>query len=156
MPQVISFHYTLTSTEGEVLDSSTGKPAFSFLTGSRQIIPGLEKEMILLKKGDKKKISVVAAEAYGQQNPELVVKVSPKDLPAQNIQVGDRFKGGAEEHAPIFRVIEITDQEITLDANHPMAGKDLHFDVEITDVRDASEEELQHGHAHDPHSGHHH
>jgi FKBP-type peptidyl-prolyl cis-trans isomerase SlyD len=146
--RVISFHYTLTNRSGEVLDSSKGEKPFAFIEGSGHIVPGLEKQMIGLKIGDKQKIQVQAAEAYGDRIQELVVKVSRKQLPAQTLKKGDRFRGGEGHDARIFTVLEVTDTEATLDGNHPLAGEDLTFDVELMDIRSATPEELDHGHIH--------
>ncbi len=158
MARVISFHYILTDGEGRTLDSSKGGEAFSFMEGARQIIPGLEREVLELAPGTKKKISVAAQDAYGVKQEGLVVTVAKNQLPAgQDIQVGDRFRGGAEEDAPIYTVTEVQGEEVTLDANHPLAGLDLVFDIEITNVREATDEEKAHGHAHGPDGhGHHH
>lgn len=152
--QVISFHYTLTSRAGEQLDFSRGQEPFSFLTEKKQIIPGLEKELLGMKPGDKRQIAVAAKEAYGSRRDELVVRVPREKLPGSEVKVGDRFRGGPEDDAPVFRVSEISESEATLDANHPLAGVDLVFDVEIVATRAATPEEIQHGHAHDGH-GHH-
>jgi FKBP-type peptidyl-prolyl cis-trans isomerase SlyD len=152
--QVVSFHYKLTNHEGIVLDSSEGAEPFSFFVGAKQIIPGLEKEVIQLQVGDKKQIHVASNEAYGQRNDELVLKSPVEKLPAENVKVGDQFRGGDGPDSRVFTVIDIADGEATLDGNHPLAGADLIFDVEIIDIRTASEEEVQHGHAHGK-GGHH-
>lgn len=157
MKKVISFHYTLTDSAGKTLDTSAGGDPFSFMEGVSQIIPGLEREVLDLAAGTKKKIAVAAADAYGLKNDSLVVTVPKSQLPSggAEIAIGDRFKGGQEDHAPIFTVTRVTESDVTLDGNHPLAGVDLVFDIEITDVRAATEEEIAHGHAHGPH-GHHH
>lgn len=148
---VISFHYTLTDHDAKVIDSSKQRGPLTFMEGAHQIIPGLEKELIKLKVGDKQKIRVMAAEAYGERNEHKVIKVRMDQLPTKDVRVGDRFHGGEQPGAPVFVVTDVTLSEATLDGNHPLAGIDLTFDVEITAVRPANAEELSHGHAHGEH-----
>ena len=156
--KVISFHYSLTNRAGETVDSSQGGAPFSFLSGAGQVIPGLEKELILLSMGQKKKIDVPFTEAYGARNEELVVKVSPDKLPSNEVKLGDQFKGGdGGEHTQIFTVVSVTESEVVLDGNHPLAGEDLFFDVELIATREATQQEIEHGHLHGPDGhGHHH
>ncbi len=150
--RVISFHYTLTDKAGKILDSSNGREALSFMEGIGQIIPGLEKALEILNKGDKKKIHVTAAEAYGLRDEDKVIKITPEQLPSKDIKVGDRFSAGEEDdHSQIFVVTQLTETEVILDGNHSLAGMDLIFDVELTDVRNATAEEISHGHAHGVH-----
>ncbi len=153
--RVFSFHYKLTDKAGKVLDSSEGRQPLSFMEGVGQIIPGLEKQLLGLKKGDKKKIEVSAAEAYGLRDESMVIKAPLSELPTQNVKIGDRFHGGPDQHAPVFCVIQVTADEATLDGNHTLAGVDLTFDVELTDVREATSQEISHGHSHGE-GGHHH
>lgn len=154
--RVISFHYLLTNRLGEKLDSSEGAEPFTFLEGAKQIIPGLEKELLSLKPGDKKKITVVAVEAYGEHKKEYVMTVPRDRFPAgADIKIGDRFRGGEDPTAPVFTVMGVTDTEVTVDGNHPLAGQDLTFEIEIVATREATADELKHGHAHGK-GGHHH
>ncbi|HTL47079.1 MAG TPA: peptidylprolyl isomerase [Verrucomicrobiae bacterium] len=146
--RVISFHYTLTDEAGKVLDSSRSAEPFAFMTGSRQIIPGLEDQISSLEKGSRKNITVLAADAYGERDEELIIREPRDKFGEAGVRVGDRFRAGQEEEARIFTVVDVSETEVTLDGNHPLAGKNLFFDVEITDVRDATSEEIQHGHAH--------
>lgn len=157
MQRVIGFHYTLTDKSGTVLDSSIGDEPLYFLENSQQIIPGLEKVIALMNTGDKKKIEVLAADAYGDVNPELVVKVKKTQFPPDaQLTVGDQFQVNNDQHSPVFTIMSIDNDEVTVDGNHPMAGKDLFFDVEIIGMRDATAEEMSHGHAHGAHGhGHH-
>jgi FKBP-type peptidyl-prolyl cis-trans isomerase SlyD len=148
MARVVSFHYTLTDAAGKVIDCSSGRTPLSYMEGSGQIIPGLEKQMTGLKKGDKKVLRVPAAEAYGERNEKKLIKVLREQLPSREVQVGDQFTGGEEPHAPVFVVTHLTEKEATLDGNHPLAGIDLTFDVELIDMREATAEEVSHGHAH--------
>ena len=157
MKRVIGFHYTLTDKAGTVLDSSIGDEALYFLEGSQQIIPGLENVVALMNIGDKKKIEVKAADAYGDVNPELIVKVKKTQFPPDaQLTIGDQFQVNNDQHSPVFTIMSIETDEITVDGNHPMAGKDLFFDVEIMGMREATFEETTHGHAHGAHGqGHH-
>ena len=154
-PKVIGFHYTLTDASGTVLDSSRdgGEPLL-FLEGSGNIIEGLEKELLLLSVGQKKVVKVAAKDAYGEKRDDMIAKV-PKSQFGQEVKVGDRFQSGPGHHAPIFTVIALSGEEVTLDGNHPLAGVDLTFDVEIMSSRAATKDELSHGHAHGE-GGHHH
>ncbi len=150
--RVIGFHYTLTDKTGTVLDSSIGDEPLYFLENSQQIIPGLESVIALMNVGDKKKIEVEAANAYGDVNPELVVKVKKTQFPPDaQLTVGDQFQVNNDAHSPVFTIMSIETDEVTVDGNHPMAGKDLIFDVEIVGMRPATAEEVSHGHAHGSH-----
>jgi len=157
MTRVIGFHYTLTDKSGTVMDSSIGDEPLFFLENTQQIIPGLEKVLALMNVGDKKKIEVKATEAYGDVNPELVVKVKKTQFPPDaQLTVGDQFQVNNDQHSPVFTIISIESDEVTVDGNHPMAGKDLFFDVEIVGMREATKEEVAHGHAHGAHGHSHH
>jgi FKBP-type peptidyl-prolyl cis-trans isomerase SlyD len=156
--RVISFHYTLTNKAGEVIDTSRDQQEpFSYLEGKSQIIPGLEKVLALLNVGDTKKIEVAAAEAYGMPDAQLIVEVPRDKLPSNNeINVGDQFQAsGPQGEMLLFRVLELNGDQVKLDGNHPLAGEDLVFDVEIMKIREATQTELAHGHAHHG-DGHHH
>ena len=155
IPRVLYFHYVLTNLKGETIDSSRGADPLVVLEGSQQIIPGLEEEIFKLKTGDKKVIAVPAAKAYGPVNEQLKVKVNRSQLPEGEIEVGARFRGGNDQMEFVFTVIKIEGEDVYLDGNHPLAGQDLTFDVEVTGMREATPEELQHGHLHGP-GGHEH
>jgi FKBP-type peptidyl-prolyl cis-trans isomerase SlyD len=153
--RVISFHYKLTNDKGETLDSSEGSHPLTILEGMNQIIPSLEKVLGKLKVGEKKKVIVKATEAYGEHDSKKVVEVPVEQMPKQKINVGDQFRSSKSPSAPPVVVTKVTDTHVTLDTNHPLAGMDLTFDVELAEIRDATEEELAHGHVHGP-GGHHH
>ena len=157
MKRVIGFHYTLTDKTGTVLDSSIGDEPLYFLENCQQIIPGLEKVIAIMNVGDKNKIEVKAPEAYGDVNPELLVKVKKTQFPPDaKLTVGDQFQVNNDANSPVFTIMSIESDEVTVDGNHPMAGKDLFFDVEIVGMREATKEEETHGHAHGAHGqGHH-
>jgi len=153
--KVISFHYTLTDSSGKTMDSSSGSEPLTFLEGGGQIIPGLETELRGVKVGDKKHVVVKAKDGYGTKDPGNVVEIPLEKMPAKNIKVGDHFRAGSDSHSPVVTVTKVTETHVTLDGNHPLADMDLTFDVEITEVRDATKDELSHGHVHGA-GGHHH
>ncbi len=153
--KVISFHYTLTDKAGKTLDSSAGSEPLTFMTGVGQIVPGLESHLVSMKTGDKKTVTVPAKDAYGPKDPANVAEIPLEKLPARQVKVGDQFRAGDGGHAPVVTVTKVTGTHATLDGNHPLAGEDLTFAVEITEVRDATKDEMAHGHAHGP-GGHHH
>jgi FKBP-type peptidyl-prolyl cis-trans isomerase SlyD len=157
MKRVIGFHYTLKDKTGTTLDSSIGDEPLYFLEGTQQIIPGLESVISLLNVGDNRQVEVKASDAYGEVNAELIVKVKRTQFPPDaDPQVGDQFQVNNDQHSPVFTIMAVESEEVTVDGNHPMAGKDLFFDVEIVGMRPATEEEITHGHAHGAHGqGHH-
>jgi len=156
--RVISFHYTLTNKAGDVIDSSrdSAEP-FAYIEGESQIIAGLEKPMALLNVGDKRKIEVEAVDAYGVHDAQLIVEVPKSKLPnSEELATDDQFQAqGPNGETLLFRVLEIVGDNVKLDGNHPLAGEDLIFDVEVTGIRNATAEELSHGHVHGA-GGHHH
>lgn len=147
--RVVSLHYNLTDDLGVLLDSSRGQEAFAYLHGYGNIIPGLERALEGCEAGFSSAIHVAAAEGYGDYNPDAVFGV-PRDQfpPSEDIQVGMQVQGEGAHGVMNFTVVEVNDQEVTLDANHPMAGKTLHFEVEVLEVRDATAQELAHAHVH--------
>ena len=149
--RVLSFHYDLTNRTGEPLDSSRKGEPFFVMEGSRQILPGLEEALFKMKLKEKQRVELPAAQAYGLQDQKLKLKVSREKLPAGDLKVGIQFRGGNDEHAPLFTVTQIEGNDVFLDGNHPLAGVDLVFDVEVMEIREATAEELTHGHAHGPH-----
>jgi len=154
MPKIILIHYVLTNSEGKKLDSSEGKEPFPFLEGSHSILPALEEKLLELKVGAKSKILLSAVDAYGTRDEELVMTVPPENLPSKDVKIGDQFRASKEEDSPGFAVVHIGEKGITLDGNHPLAGQDLVFDIEVISMREATAEEQAHGHAHGA-GGHH-
>ena len=145
--EVITFHYKLTNTEGEVLDQSFGGEPLSFLSGTGHIIEGLEKELVATPAGEKKTVNVSADQAYGEYDEALVQNVERTQLP-EELEVGMQFAVGDESAQMIVTVTDFNDAEVTLDGNHPLAGEALTFEVEVVNKRAATEEEIAHGHAH--------
>lgn len=147
---VITFHYTLRDTRGQVLDASLGGDAISFLEGAGQIVEGLEEGLRGLAAGTKARIGVPAGKAYGERDESQVQRVLRSLLPIEgDVKPGDQFRAGPDAFAPIVTVAGVEGEELLLDANHPLAGVDLEFEVEVIGVRAATEEECEHGHAHE-------
>lgn len=150
--KVVTMHYKLSLSNGEILDSSFERNApFSFLAGHNQIIPGLEKSIIGLKTGDKKTVDVQPGEAYGERDDNLVQIVPRNQIPEEiELFEGKVLQAQGPQGVPMeVTVVKVDNEEVTIDMNHPLAGQTLHFDVEIIGVRDATPEELEHGHTHD-------
>ncbi len=147
--RVVSFHYTLRDPNGRVLDTSAGGEPISYLEGSGQIIEGLDEQLRTADAGVKTRVVVPAHKAYGERDPGQVQRVKRDLLPIQGeINVGDQFQAGHDRHAPVVTVQAIEGDEIVLDGNHPLAGVDLTFDVEVTAARVATADELAHGQGH--------
>jgi FKBP-type peptidyl-prolyl cis-trans isomerase SlyD len=153
---VASFHYTLTDGTGKVLDSSEGQEPLSYLHGAGNIIPGLEKALLGKTIGDKLNVAVNAAEAYGERDDTMVQELPTSMFSGvDQIEIGMEFHAETEHGLQVVTVTSVANDTVTIDGNHPLAGVDLNFDVEVTAVRDATPEELTHGHAHGA-GGHHH
>mgnify|MGYP001148724371 CR=1 FL=1 len=147
---VVSMHYTLTNSKGNTLDSSVGGKPLGYLHGAGNIIPGLEKALVGKAAGDSLQVTIDPAEGYGEKNPELVQTLNRSLFQGvDTIEVGMNFQAQAPDGAmQTLTVTEVDGDDITVDANHPLAGETLTFDVEIISVRKATEEEIEHGHAH--------
>ncbi len=147
---VVSFDYTLTDPQGQTLDTSAGREPLIYLHGASNIIPGLEAEMTGKSSGDAFKVTIPAATAYGERDEQLVQPVPRASFPAEaNIEVGQQFQARSPDgQARLVRVAKVDAEHVTVDANHPLAGIPLTFDVKITEVRAATDEEISHGHVH--------
>jgi FKBP-type peptidyl-prolyl cis-trans isomerase SlyD len=149
MARVVSFHYTLRDSSGRVLDSSAGGDPVTYLEGAGQIIDGLDEQLRTASAGEKARVVVPAKKAYGERDPAQVHRVKRGLLPvAGELKVGDQFQTAQDRLAPVVTVQAIEGDDVTLDANHPLAGVDLSFDVQIVGVREPTASELEHGHAH--------
>jgi len=147
--RVVSFHYTLRDPEGRVLDTSAGSDPVTYLEGAGQIIDGLDEQLRAVAAGTKTSVRVAAAKAYGERDPAQVQRVARSLLPIEGeIKLGETFRTGEDRHAPVVTVVGVEGDEVLLDGNHPLAGIELTFDVEIVGAREANAEELSHGHAH--------
>lgn len=153
---VVSMHYTLTDDQGTVLDSSSGGEPLSYLHGHGNIISGLEKALEGTEQGHKSKVTVDAADGYGERRDEMVVAAPREQFdPSMDLKPGLQVMAQGPNGPVVFTVQDVGEAEVTLDGNHPLAGRTLHFEVEVTEVRAATEEELTHGHVHGP-GGHQH
>jgi FKBP-type peptidyl-prolyl cis-trans isomerase SlyD len=148
---IVAIDYTLTDDDGQVLDSSESREPLTYLHGASGIIPGLEQELDGKQAGDELQVSVAPENAYGQRNDALCQQV-PREEFAQvdNLSVGMQFRVDSNAGPMMITVVDVADDEVTVDGNHPLAGVNLNFAVTVRDVRDATDEELEHGHAHGP------
>lgn len=154
---VVSIHYTLTDDDGETLDSSAGGEPLLYLHGAQNIIPGLESALAGKVVGEQMEVTIQPEEGYGVVDDELVQLV-PRDAfeGIDEIEAGMQFEArGPEGEAQLVVVQDVNDEGVVIDGNHPLAGEVLHFDVTVEDIRDATEDEITHGHAHAP-GGHEH
>jgi len=132
----VSLEYTLTLDDKSVVESNVGKQPLTYTHGTRQIIPGLEKALEGLAVGDTKEVTVPPSDGYGEQDPEALQEVQKKLIPPDALVVGARLQGKAPDGHMVYpRVAEIKDDTVVLDFNHPLAGKTLHFDVKILDIK---------------------
>jgi FKBP-type peptidyl-prolyl cis-trans isomerase SlyD len=156
--KVVSFHYVLKDKEtGNLIESSreSGQPV-TFLVGAGEIIPGLESRMLGMSAGESRSIEVPSEEAYGPRNPELVQKAPREYFQNIPLEKGLPLQAQTPEGRIVnMVVVDFDEQTVTVDMNHPLAGRDLIFEVEVLDVREASPEEILHRHAHGP-GGHQH
>ena len=153
---VALFHYKLTNDQGEVIDSSDGREPLAYLHGGGNIVVGLENALEGRTAGDKFSVSVDPEQGYGEHN-EALVQTVPRSMfqGVDQIETGMRFQAQSD-HGPVSVVVtEVTDENVTVDGNHALAGETLNFEIEVTEVREASAEELEHGHVHGP-GGHEH
>lgn len=153
--RVVSMHYTLRDEGGAIIESSGGKTPLTYLHGYGQLIPGLERFLDGAAPGLKTIVTVLPKDAYGEKDPAAVIRAPRSDFP-EGLELAPGVEVQAETpDGPItFVVVSLEGDEAVLDANHPLAGKALTFDVEIVDVREATRDELAHGHVHGP-GGHH-
>ena len=146
---VVAFHYTLTNDAGEVLDSSEGREPLTDLHGAGNSIPVLEKQQEGRAAGDKLQAQVAPEEGYREVQAQLVQEV-PRDAfqGVDNVEPGMQFQAQTQGGPLMVTVTQVDGDTVTVDGNHPLAGQSLNFDVEIAEVREASEEEVEHGHVH--------
>jgi len=158
---VVSIHYKLTNRDGDVIDSSEGRDPLVYLHGHGQLVPGVEGALLGKSVGDKFDAVVPPAEGYGERDPRLDLALTPEAFPEEarpELKPGLQFQshhpdGG--EQVVVFTIVDVQEDRVLATGNHQLAGVELHFALEVMEVRDATEEELTHGHAHGP-GGHHH
>ncbi|MGB8355932.1 MAG: peptidylprolyl isomerase [Chthoniobacteraceae bacterium] len=157
--KVVSIDYKLTNNKNETIDSSEGRAPLVYMHGNGNLIPGLEKELEGKASGDTLKVSIQPEEGYGVRDDKKRVEVPIemfKGVEVDEIKLGMQFQARNKEGAvELLTVAEVNGDKVIIDANHPLAGEVLNFDVTVRDIREASAEELAHGHVHGP-GGHHH
>ena len=146
---VVSIEYTLT-VDGEVIDASEDSDPLEYLQGYQNIIPGLERELAGMKIGESKEITVLPKDGYGEQDPEAVIEIPRREFPKDfEVKPGVELQLQNQDGEMMNAVIvSISPNAVKLDLNHPLAGKELLFRVTVVDLRDATEEEISHGHVH--------
>jgi len=146
---VVSMEYALRDDEGWIIDQSQPGQPLTYLHGHKNIIPGLEAALQDKSTGDEVEVRVSPEEGYGEPNPALE-QVVPKERfqGIENIEPGMQFQASTDQGPVSVRVVKVEDEEVTVDGNHPLAGKHLNFNVTVQDIRSATDEELAHGHVH--------
>lgn len=156
---VVTIKYTLKNPEGQVLDTSEGRAPLSYLHGAGNIVPGLEQALDGKNPGDKVDVTLTPEQGYGVRDERLIRNVPLRKLvgknPKQVVKPGDQFQAQTEVGPRLLTVLSVKGDYANVDANHPLSGQTLHFEVEVVEVRDATDEEKQHGHVHGA-GGHHH
>jgi FKBP-type peptidyl-prolyl cis-trans isomerase SlyD len=150
--KVASIHYTLTDNDGKILDSSSGREPLTYIQGIGNLIPGMEEGLEGKSKGEKLSLKISPEKGYGVKDEALTQRVPRTAFGGQEVKVGMQFQ---TNQGGVVTVTHVGLSEITVDANHPLAGVELNFAVEIIDIRPATEDEIAHGHVHGP-GGHHH
>jgi FKBP-type peptidyl-prolyl cis-trans isomerase SlyD len=154
--KVVGIDYKLTDTTGALLDSSKDNGLLYYIQGTGSLIPGLESALEGKKAGDSLKVTIAAKDGYGEINPALCQTVPKAQFEStEALEIGMQFEVETEEGDIVVSVTKLEGDLVTVDGNHPLAGMELHFDVQVKEVRDATNEELAHGHVHGEH-GHHH
>jgi len=155
--KVVTLNYKLSDDQGNIIQTTNKNEPFVYLSGNNQILPKLEEAVSGMLIGGKKNIELNSSDAYGDYDEKAVQQVKKEEFPeGANLEAGMEYMAHSPDGKPIAFVIrEVHDEEVTIDFNHPLAGKNLNFDVELIDVRDATKEELEHGHVHGT-GGHHH
>lgn len=148
--KVVTIDYTLTDEQGTVLDTSKGQEPLSYIHGSNSIIPGLEAALEGKAAGESLKVTVTPDDGYGPRDERLVQAIDRTRFPIPDVRVGMEFEAQSPQGTRVVKVVSVADDKVMVDGNHPLAGVTLAFDVTIVSVRDASPDELQHGHVHGP------
>jgi FKBP-type peptidyl-prolyl cis-trans isomerase SlyD len=154
--KVVLIHYTLKDDSGAVLDSSAGGEPLAYIQGHGNLVPGLEKALEGKQDGNTLAITVPPADGYGIRDQKLVQRVPKRSLQGSGeIRKGMQFQARTDDGMRLFTVTGVAGDMVMLDGNHPLADQNLHFDIEVVSVREATTEELEHGHVHGA-GGHHH
>ncbi|WP_371195801.1 peptidylprolyl isomerase [Glaciecola sp. SC05] len=145
---VVTLHYTVKTTEGEAIDSSLDAEPLAFIQGSNFMIAGLEEALYGKQKGDAFEVTVAPEKAYGDRHEQLVQKVPANMFEGMDVEVGMSFRATTDGGEQSVTIIDKDDEHVTVDGNHPLSGHTLLFDVSIEDVREATSDEIEHGHVH--------
>jgi len=154
--KVVSIHYTLRDNEGTTIDSSIGGEPLTYIQGIGNLIPGMEEGLEGGSVGQKLNIKVSPEKGYGVKNDQLIQKVPRSAFGTQDIKPGMQFQTQGNHGAQVVTVTAVGLDSVTVDGNHPLAGVELNFEVEVMNIRPATKEELDHGHVHGPEGHHHH
>lgn len=151
--KVVSIHYKLTLDDGNVVDSSEGQDPLDYLHGAQNIVPGLERELTGKSIGDSLQVKVAPADGYGERHDGAMQTVDRGAFPADaQVEEGVTFQAMDENNNPLLGTItKIEGTQITVDFNHPLAGMNLNFDIKVEAIREATDQEREHGHVHGPH-----
>ena len=153
--RVVQMHYTLRDENGTTIESSDGRPPMAYLHGYGHIVPGLEKALDGCSAGLRTRVTVGPRDAYGEKDPNAVIRAARDDFPdGMTLAPGVEVQAETPDGPITFTVVSVEENEAVLDANHPLAGMTLTFDVEVVGVREASADELAHGHVHGPGGAH--
>lgn len=142
---VVTIDYTLRNNEGDVLDTSEGRDPVSYLQGAGSIVPGLEKEIEGHSEGDTFATTIEPKDAYGERRDDLVFSVSRDQIPVEDLSAGMQLQAKTEQGTQLLTVQDIEEDTVKLDANHPLAGETLNFDVTVKEVREATNDEIEQG-----------
>lgn len=150
--RVVTIDYTVTNRSGTVVDSSQGRSPLAYVHGAGKVIPGLEAALEGHRDGETVHATVPPEEAYGRRDERLRQPVprSRFETGGREVEVGMQFRTAGSDGGQVVTVVDVSEDEVTIDANHPLAGETLRFDVMIVDVRDATPEELSDGDVHEP------
>ncbi len=147
--------YTLTNVNGEIMDQANEEQPFAFIAGTGNIIPGLDSALEGKSAGDTVKVTISPEDAYGERNDALT-QVVPMEMfqGVDKVEPGMQFQAQTNQGVSVVTVTKVEDGQVTIDGNHPLAGETLNFDVTVMEVRDATADELEHGHVHGPSCNH--
>lgn len=146
--KVVTMHFNVLDSDEVEIDTTYDSEPLIFIQGTGLLVPGLEAALPGLQTGDKKTISLAAADAYGERYEQLIQAMPASMFDGMEVAVGMQFRATTDEGEQTVIVVDVSEDTIVVDGNHPLAGIDLTFNIEVMDVRDATEEELDHGHIH--------
>lgn len=145
---VVTIHYSVKTTDGDIIDSSENAEPLAFIQGSNFMIVGVEEALYDRKAGDKFELEVPPEKAYGERQEQLIQEVPVSMFEGMDVDVGMSFRATTDQGEQSVMIVDKDDEHVTVDGNHPLSGMTLVFDVTIEDVRDATADELSHGHVH--------